>query len=441
MRWIEKRKKKLFNKWLHHTITPSELRELDMLRHLKDDEILLAFLDQLEKENPTENDFLEYEQDIETNIITRQINNTVVFRKVQRILLSCACIVLLVVIVIAFFRYSSNKQHVEEVFVGKTCSPLMLNTDLPREFFACEIEIKELFQKRLDGKNLGKEFRINNLKLAQKQPGVLYVSQDSGKYLSPSKDQFLTIYTPPKRQFIVVLPDNTTIRLDGGSRLHYLLNEKDTSITYCRLEGQAYVKVNKKKEGQLFVLDNYNSQLLTDEGAYVVRSEIGYSRAIRLSGDVAIATKQSPQAIHLKKKKNMQEVYSFKEGTMSVRDSFVSAHMDSITALSWTQSIRRYNDISLRNFMLEMERWYGFKIESIQCLPKELDISAAVCHDAPMEDVFAVVARKGVTIYQNNGMFTFCPPAGRLQNHKTDVTRQSQTIQMLKLGFIGHVKK
>lgn len=438
MRWIEKRKEILFDRLLNHTITPSELRELDLLCHLKDDDTLLAFLDKLEKDHLHENNSLPQESNVDMGALLQQIKNKELFRKRQRILLCCACMVLVVVIVVAFFHYGSNKEEVEEVFVGKDCSPLVPNRDLPREFFACDVEIKDLFQKRIDNQDMGVVVNFNNVELSQKLPGVLQLAVRSDKRFTSSENRFVTLTTPPKRQFILSLPNGVTIRLDGGSRLHCLLNGKDTTVTYCRLEGQAYVNVPANGEKKLLIMENYNSQLLTCGGEYTVRSELGYTKAIRLRGDIFLATLQSPEAKPLEMHNNMMEVYTVNGTKGNKRDSLALASQDEATAIHWTQSIRHYKDVSLRAFMLEMERWYGFRVESVTCLPKDIKISAAVCHDATLPEVLAAVSKKGVTIYQNNGMFTFCPPAGKLIksiNNGNDVWLKRQKENHSTLGF------
>ncbi|QES87363.1 DUF4974 domain-containing protein [Rhizosphaericola mali] len=50
--------------------------------------------------------------------------------------------------------------------------------------------------------------------------------------------------------------------------------------------------------------------------------------------------------------------------------------------------------MSIRTFLLEMERWYGFTIESVSYLPKDRKISAAICQGATLEEVFAAVSKK-----------------------------------------------
>ncbi|QES88072.1 FecR family protein [Rhizosphaericola mali] len=430
MPWIEKRKEILFDKLLKRTITASELRELDLLGHLKDDDTILEHLDKWQNQSLSENDGLPKTSDIDIESLVGQIRQKKTYRKKIRVLLSCACMGLFVILLVLFSNYNFNEQQEPEVFIGKNCSILAPDRDLDQKYFACDIEMKNLFQKRLDNKFLGGVFRFNNLEFSQQPTGILKLSIRANVHFNFPQNSFVTISTPPKRQVIISLPSGLYIRLDGGSKLHYLINPKDSAVIYCRLEGQAYVKFPENNGGKMLALENYNSQILTYGGEFMVRSEYGYSKAVRLNGEVSLATLQEPKGKPLTQRKNMMEVYHINEAKNKIRDSFTYSSLETTTALNWTKTVRHYNNVSIRTFLLEMERWYGFTIESVSCLPKDRKISAAICQDATLEDVFAAVSKKGITIYQNNGMYTFCPPAGRLKKQINNVTYIRPILQI-----------
>lgn len=426
MEWYQKRTNKLLKKYLSGKANGAEKKELDGLLMLSDEEALYRFVDEVNKQKGLQGDVTE---DLDINAIIARSDKRHTHR---RMLWSAAAIVGVFIMLMAglFVIKKSNLVLEEQRRVVGPCSPAKFNPELDSRYFTCDIEIKDVFQKKLDGKDLGTVLRFNNIEFLQKHKGVLQIVDHTDRRASRSEQRYLTLHTPPKRQFTLLLPDGISIRLDGGSRLQYLLNSSDTSMVYCRLEGQALVTVPKMQQGKPFVLENYNSQLFTLGAQYVIRSEIGYTRAVRLEGEVSLATRQNPRAVVLEENCNAMEVYSLMEGKDKgeLKDSFSLASIDRATALNWTKSIRRYNDVSVRVFMLEMERWYGFKIESMKCLPADRHITSSVCQEASLEEVFAAVEKSGVAIYHKSGMWTFCPPAGKLDRDLENITHSHYSI-------------
>lgn len=435
MEWYQKRTNKLLKKYLSGRADEAEQKELEGLLMLSDKEALYRFVEDANGQKETQ------EVDTATNLDIKAILARGEKRRTRtHMQMAAAAIVGILVLLTAGLWVTKKTDNPLEERNGTigSCSPALFNPELDRRYFACDIEIKDLFQKKLDNKGLGTVVRFNNIEFLQKKPGVLQVVDHTDRRTTRSGERYLTLHTPPRRQFTLSLPDGTTIRLDGGSTLHYLLNPVDTSMVYCRLEGQAFVKVPEKPQGKPFVLENYNSQLFTLGAEYAVRSEIGYTRAVRLEGEVSLATMEKPKAVPLEETCNTMEVYSLREGKEQVRDSFALTSLDRATALNWTKSVRRYNNMSLRVFMLEMERWYGFRIESMRCLPKDRRITTSVCQEASLEEVFVSVEKSGVAIYHRDGMFTFCPPAGRLDKTRWDnIASIMQKTAKSSFGFRG----
>lgn len=431
MEWYRKRTNKLLKKYLSGKANEAEKKELEGLLMLSDEEVLYRFVEEADKQKETSD--VNTSTDLDIKAIMARGHRL----RVRRRLLTAAAIMGFLVLLTAglFVTRKSADLLEEQSRVIGPCSPALFNPELDRRYFACDIAIKDLFQKKLGNRDLGTVVRFNNIEVLQKHPGVLQIVDHTDRYAPHSEERYLTLHTPPRRQFTLMLPDGTTIRLDGGSRLHYLLNGTDTSVVYCRLEGQAFVKVPERQQGKVFILENYNSQLMTRGAEYAVRSEVGYTRAVRLEGDVSLATMEKPKAVPLEGTHNTMEVYSLREGKEQVRDSFAWMSMDRGTALNWTRSIRHYKDVSLRVFMLEMERWYGFRIESMRCLPADRRITTSVCQGASLEEVFAAVEKSGVAIYHRNGMFTFCPPAGRLDKRLDNIAHSHPDMQPSRLAF------
>src|SRR5690606_15982900 len=69
-----------------------------------------------------------------------------------------------------------------------------------------------------------------------------------------------------------------------------------------------------------------------------------------------------------------------------------------------------YHNAPLKKFVAEMSRWYGIKVENMDCIPDGPRITAAVDYQAPLYEIYAHIYKAGVFIYEGDGMISFCNP-------------------------------
>ena len=429
MEWFSKKGKSLLKKYLKEGLPFWKKKTLSGFLLLQDDAAFQQFLKDVEAAAQTSK---KPAMDIDAitapdfaAIIAKAEKRRAHKRLRQRIVpyLVAAGIAVIVLVAVCWkFQLlpNGNYEDVPYMVVGSK-QPIDSQAELPPASFQCIVSIGNANPRTVDSKMDGIVLQYGKLQIAQHNPGVLQIKRtDIRKGVDP-EPEYVDVHTPALKQYIVELPDGTVIRLDGGSTIRYMLNHKDSLIHFCQLEGQAYVKVNASKENELFVLENTTVQIQTHKGAFVCLSEKGHSRTTMLEGEVKLLLESPRKVISLTEDANSVETFSFlvRGGNTKVRDSIGgSTCQNKETALYWTKKARLYDHVPLIDFMKDMERWYGFKIENTNCLPKAIIMHVLVNYPAKLEDVFAAVKKRGVSVYVYNGMLTFCPPAGKLDSKR-----------------------
>lgn len=302
--------------------------------------------------------------------------------------------------------------------VGES-SVINTHADLPLSAFGCSVKIADRMNLKVRSRDKGILFKYNQLQIAQDKAGVLQIRKTGQIHFEDSLSKYVEITTPALKQYKIELPGGIQVRMDGGSKFRYMLNYKDSLKNFCELEGQALVEVNTNKKKHLFVLENTNTQMQTWGGSFVCISERGHTRAVVLNGDIGLIMRNSFETITLNEMANTVDAFSYLIDGKKVKDSVGDITcQDRATALYWTKQARRYDHVPVGDFMRDMERWYGFKIENTNCLPKKVQMDITVNYQARLQEVFAAVEKRGVGVYINKGMLTFCPPPGKLDSKR-----------------------
>lgn len=132
-----------------------------------------------------------------------------------------------------------------------------------------------------------------------------------------------------------------------------------------------------------------NSQLHALEGAYTVLATGTETRATLLEGEAVMLNKGGKRQ-HLRfpgDAVTMETCCTTPGGAETIRVSV--ACVDTREALGWTRMRREYRNVPVREFVADMSRWYGFRVEDMACVPEGPRITATVCYRAPVGEVYA----------------------------------------------------
>lgn len=92
-----------------------------------------------------------------------------------------------------------------------------------------------------------------------------------------------------------------------------------------------------------------------------------------------------------------------------MRDTiFYTMTADYDKAIRWSKAVRVYEDASLRDFVVEMSRWYGFKVKNVHCIPDQRRISESVCYRLKEKEIFALIRQDGTKMVKRDDLLSFC---------------------------------
>lgn len=80
--------------------------------------------------------------------------------------------------------------------------------------------------------------------------------------------------------------------------------------------------------------------------------------------------------------------------------------------LAWTKYIRTNERIALKQFIIEMSRWYGIKVSGLDCVEDRF-ISTRYCYRNTLDHLLEALEGVGATARLHHGVLHFCaPPTG-----------------------------
>lgn len=89
--------------------------------------------------------------------------------------------------------------------------------------------------------------------------------------------------------------------------------------------------------------------------------------------------------------------------------------VDTSVVISWMGPQRKYTDITLQEFVLDMGRLHDFEIVNINCVSKRL-ISIYICYNTPIEELLRLFKQMGLRFNYAGKKISFCPS---FSNRKT----------------------
>lgn len=181
------------------------------------------------------------------------------------------------------------------------------------------------------------------------QNGALLYDRNPGA--GNGKVDYNTMSTPNGRQYQVVLPDGTKVWLNAASSLNYPTaftgSERRVTIT-----GEAYFEV-AKNEGMPFIVnvgDEAGVEVLGTSFNLNAYQDRGNIDATLVEGLIRVTTSTARKIV--------------KPGEQARISSSISIVKDADLdkALAWKNGIFNFEEVGLREMMMQIERWYDIKV-------------------------------------------------------------------------------
>lgn len=309
-----------------------------------------------------------------------------------------------------FIGYHVYHRFLAPMDPGGICADLPRNTVIPASEFALVIRYGDTASVPVEAGARGRMAQVGNLEIHRDGGGTLVVravrQATAADTVGNPSVRFITV---PHQQCEVLLPDGTRIRLNAGSVLEYPLLAPEPGTIHAHISGEAFVRVPQKGEQRRMVVETPNGRLQTPHGDFAVVATSWDTRATLLAGDLSGMGKQGKGQMTLDKRGNQIHIKTIRELNGEVRDAFYFRRGGRAeAAIAWTKATRDYRNAPLREFVEDISRWYGFRVQDIHCIPESMRVRAAICYRAPLEDALAVVNKAGLKVYQSNGVYSFC---------------------------------
>jgi len=318
----------------------------------------------------------------------------------------------LVMVLVLALRTAGNR--FPSVDVGSNCPEWVGDGEIPGSEFACTVWWGDSTSITVAPSSRGRLAVIRNLEFWRHADGVLELVPTGRTWPADTAGTpAVRIATQPYQQCVVALPDGSRVRLNAGSVLEYGLWNLDRDTVFLRLQGQALVqhKENVKPgNGKIrLILETPDAQLQMASGAFTVVAERYRTRAVLLEGKAYLFSRWGDRQLELVypgEAVAMKRCCTDPDGAITTEVT-VSC-VDAEDALAWTRMKREYRNAPVREFVADMSRWYGFRVEDMDCVPKGPRITATVCYQAPVGEVYAQLFAAKVFMTEKDGMVSFC---------------------------------
>jgi transmembrane sensor len=192
--------------------------------------------------------------------------------------------------------------------------------------------------------------------------------------------QFATKYGQTLK---VVLPDSSTVFLNGNSKLSYVNNWDDTSDREVNVDGEAYFSVKHTKNHQKFFVrmaDNLSIEVLGTEFNVTKRDK--NARVVLNSGKIDF---------HMNDLKKGNDVVAMKPGDLieyqDKNQSYTKQQVDPATYSSWKNNRIIFNKTKIVDVLQNLQYTYGLKVK----VEDEKMLNMLVSGSAPTNNIQTLV--------------------------------------------------
>ena len=208
----------------------------------------------------------------------------------------------------------------------------------------------------------------------------------------------MEILTASHRQYIK-MGGSISVHLNAGSslKLPFISTSRDTC--YVQVNGEAHIEMHGKGKPEKLIVETYNSQLQTIGSDFTVCALPGYTKATLIRGDLVAFSREGIHRKSMDCRGDQAVVKSYSTTNNTITDSiFFRRNSDVGEALVWTKTTRHYRNVSLKQFVLDMSRWYGFAVENLR-IPGRLRINTTISTRL-QQQVYLRSTKAGIAVYE-----------------------------------------
>lgn len=231
------------------------------------------------------------------------------------------------------------------------------------------VDLREIRQKKLVTGEV--------VKIRQDSIGLVYETQAEDDTIQ----RYNMLEVPVAADFRLQLSDGTVVYLNSGSKLRYPVTFKGAERKVF-LEGEAYFEVTKDEQHPFRVeVRNVEVEVLGTSfniNAYPEREDVQTTLA---SGKVRVANGEKYVVL------TSGEQASCVQGDIQVKE------VDVREFTSWKNGLFIFNRMTLKDIMIQMERWYGLQVIFFDSGIEEYTFTGMIDKNLPAEETFKVIEK------------------------------------------------
>lgn len=184
------------------------------------------------------------------------------------------------------------------------------------------------------------------------QHSAIYIKGENIRVAHSDKKEYNTIKTPSGKFFTLLLPDGTTVKLNAQSTFSF----PSQFAADCRevyLKGEAYFDVHHDPEHPFIVKTDYFEAKAVGTEFDIRSYDAEHANVTLIEGKLLVGNdKQAPTLIRPNQQTSLNA-----DGTLTTSDT------DTYQYTEWKNGIFYFDDITLREILCEMGRWYNINVE------------------------------------------------------------------------------
>lgn len=289
---------------------------------------------------------------------------------------AAAAIVLLGV----YFVYDLNRPTVSSVVLVDSITPGK-EVALLQTASGEEIDLKHM--------QLGEEITSQGVAITKLANGRIKISKLESDI--PAVREENIIRTPKGGEFEIALPDNTLVKLNANSELHFY-SDYDQTKREVKLSGEAYFDVEKSKKP--FIVNSGNQQVTVLGTRFNIKA---------YPMEEEITTKLLHGSVKVKDITTHQELL-MKPGDQVIRknNEFIISNND-VKHIDWVNSEFSFRERPVKDIMKDIARWYDVEVVFENEQAKERTFTGTISRYSSFNKVIEVLEKTESLDFEING--------------------------------------
>jgi hypothetical protein len=284
------------------------------------------------------------------------------------------------------------------------CSGVTGGREIPTGAYSCGLTLSNNCYMLIDSTYRGMVAREGNTKIVKTQSGVLvYQKSDKADEEDTAKQRYNTISTSPGDQYQVILSDGTKIRLNAASSIRFPVAFPGNH-RWVQIKGEAFFDVAPDKNRPFYVRVPH-AEIRVLGTSFNVNAYSSTTVTTLISGSLALANGTDSVRLQPGQEAIVRN---------SLPDEFpariVVQRADTTEVLSWKTTIRLYKNVTIKDFVQDMGRWYKLEIVNADCIPNR-HVFVRLCYAAPLNEILKLFQKMGLQFRMEGSKIIFCPPA------------------------------